>query len=97
MNSGFKRRENKQTLIDNNLEAKVEAFAEKADDLKKTAVTSKNDPNAPREIRFTVRLNEYEFKILEDIHRATGLNKVMVTRQAIRDYASKVLKKDSAY
>ena len=98
MNSGFKRRENKQTLTENDLEAKVEAFAEKADDIKKSAVIpQKNNPNAPREIRFTVRLNEYEFKILEDIHRATGLNKVMVTRQALRDYASKILQKDTAY
>ena len=94
MNSGFKRREKKQELSENEIEAKTETFAEKADAINKNIESSKKNPNAPREIRFTVRLNEYEFKILDDIHRATGLNKVMVTRQALRDYAAKILAKN---
>jgi len=94
VNSGFKRREKKQELTENEIEAKTETFAEKADSIDKNIGSlSKKNPNAPREIRFTVRLNEYEFKILDDIHRATGLNKVMVTRQALRDYATKILSK----
>jgi hypothetical protein len=94
VNSGFKRREKKQELSENEIEAKTETFAEKADTINKNIESSKKNPNAPREIRFTVRLNEYEFKILDDIHRATGLNKVMVTRQALRDYAAKILSKN---
>ena len=66
MNSGFKRREKKQELTENEIEAKTETFAEKADSIDKNIGSlSKKNPNAPREIRFTVRLNEYEFKILE--------------------------------
>ena len=96
MNSGFKRREKKQELNEDDIEQKTEAFADKAESInekKKSSSKIEPDPNAPREIRFTVRLNEYEFKILDDIHRITGLNKVIVTRQALRDYAAKILPK----
>jgi hypothetical protein len=90
MNTGFKKREKSLKLSEAEIEAKTEAFANKADaDL--VEVAEKNlDKTAQRDIRFTVRMNEFEQQQLEKICAATGFNKVVAIRQALREYANKV-------
>lgn len=90
MNTGFKKRDKNLKLSEAEIEAKTEAFANKADaDL--VEVAEKNlDKTAQRDIRFTVRMNEFEQQQLEKICVATGFNKVVAIRQALREYANKV-------
>ena len=90
MNTGFKKRDKNLKLSEAEIEAKTEAFANKADaDL--VEVAEKNlDKTAQRDIRFTVRMNEFEQQQLEKICAATGFNKVVAIRQALREYANKV-------
>jgi hypothetical protein len=92
MNDGFKRRGKKSPLSEAEIEAKTAEFASKADAPTevdtKTAFKSKT---AQRDIRFTVRMNEAELEQLEKICIATGLNKVVAVRQALREYAKKII------
>jgi len=90
MNTGFKKRDKNLKLSEAEIEARTEAFANKADaDL--VEVAEKNlDKTAQRDIRFTVRMNEFEQQQLEKICAATGFNKVVAIRQALREYANKV-------
>lgn len=90
MNDGFKRREKKSPLSEAEIEAKTAKFASKADtyiDVKKTFESK----TAQRDIRFTVRMNGAELEQLEKICAATGLNKVVAVRQALREYAKKII------
>jgi hypothetical protein len=90
MSEGFKKRVVKSQLSEAEIEAKTAEFASKADtDPVKVAVKNL-DKTAQREIRFTVRMNEYEQEQLEKICAATGFNKVVAVRQALKEYANKV-------
>lgn len=90
--TGFKHRGAKKILSESEIEQKTAAFADKADAVNAEETASpKKAKNAKRETRFTVRVNDYELQQLEALSEATGLNKVMVIRQAIRDYAARVI------
>jgi len=90
MSTGFKKRDKNLKLSEAEIEAKTEEFANKADaDLVEVAVKNL-DKTAQREIRFTVRMNEFEYQQLEKICAATGFNKVVAIRQALKEYANKV-------
>ncbi len=90
MNTGFKKRDKNLKLSEAEIEAKTEEFANKAD-ASLVEVAEKNlDKTAQRDIRFTVRMNEFEQQQLEKICAATGFNKVVAIRQALREYANKV-------
>ena len=90
MSTGFKKRDKNLKLSEAEIEAKTEEFANKADaDLVEVAVKNL-DKTAQREIRFTVRMNEFEHQQLEKICAATGFNKVVAIRQALKEYANKV-------
>ena len=91
MSEGFKKRAIKKQLTEAEIEARTEEFASKADADETNIASKKLDTTAQREIRFTVRMNEYEFAQLEKICAATGFNKVVAVRQALRDYANKVV------
>jgi len=90
MSTGFKKRDKNLKLSEAEIEAKTEEFASKADaDLVEVAVKNL-DKTAQREIRFTVRMNEFEYQQLEQVCAATGFNKVVAIRQALKEYANKV-------
>ena len=92
MNDGFKRREKKLPLSEAEIEAKTAEFANKADaPIEVDTNTIFKSKTAQRDIRFTVRMNEAELEQLEKICVATGLNKVVAVRQALREYAKKVI------
>jgi len=91
MSEGFKKRGVKKQLSEAEIEARTEEFASKADADKISDEPKKLDTTAQRDIRFTVRMNEYELAQLEKICAATGFNKVVAVRQALRDYANKVV------
>ena len=91
MSEGFKKIVPKKPLSEAEIEAKTAEFASKADvqPLSTPAQTAIKNPE--RSIRFTVRMNEDELLQLEKICAATGFNKVVAVRQALRDYALKVI------
>lgn len=85
MSEGFKKRNVKPQLSEAEMKEKTENFANKADtDPEKTNTHYKT---TQRNIRFTVRMNESELKELEKICEATGCNKVVAVRQALKAYA----------
>lgn len=88
MSEGFKKRVKKSPLSEAEIEAKTAEFANKADAGTEVLETKKS---AQRDIRFTVRMNKSELEQLEKICDATGLNKVVAVRQALREYAKKVI------
>lgn len=88
MSEGFKKRVKKSPLSEAEIEAKTAEFANKADAGTDALETKKS---AQRDIRFTVRMNKSELEQLEKICDATGLNKVVAVRQALREYAKKVI------
>lgn len=91
MSDGFKRRIKKLPLSETEIEAKTAEFASKADADVLNVEIQKAAKSTQRDIRFTVRMNEFEQEQLEKICAATGLNKVVAVRQALREYAKKVI------